>query len=1268
LIVGARAQHGLSVAHDVVGTIEARVGERERAARVEALGLEAEEALVRGDAVLEAAQATLAARDGFEHVELVGHQAGERGERVELAFVLAEREATRGEATQRIGVEGADLGEAEEGVARVGEALLVLLREAEVGERDGVLGIEAQGAREGLDGVGHLPELHAGEAQAELRFEALGLLADHALEGRARGGVVLDRFAELAEQVVDLRAIGGELGASARGLGGLGVAPERAQGRRVLDAELRVVALVEARFAELGRCLGVVALGERVLARGAVHLAERHFELDTRRIEGERAGEAQDGLGGLSVLALGEAEAAEELGVVGALLDGATQRFGFFLRVFRALVARGDQRPQAGIVGLGVARHAERRERFVVAIEPRQHLAEAARRARALGIEGEPRLLLGHGLGVSPREGQGLGEAEMRLGVVRPRAQALLEGLERLVDLASRPPHLGELAVRIGGIARAAGGLFEVLRGELELPGLGEQHAEIEVRVGEAGIQGERGLQLATRVGGAAERDERARVVEVGLGERGAEGEGLLQGALRLALRVEEQVREAQRAQGLDVARPEIVGALERIHGLLVATELKVEPAHSITKTRLFRRERGGAAQGLLGEIELAQGLPAEAELEESLGGLGRHGREAHRLLELDDRLGVALLLREDQALQAMRGGVVGSPPNGLAHVGERVLAQAEAKAALGEPEEGLAVARVEPRRREQGRHGGRVIVQPAQRDPEPPLRVGAPWIGRDRRLVLLHRVAQLLELARADGRAEVRLDEARAQRRGLAKGRERLRKLSQGLEVRGELEAQRRVLGANCDGPAQRARRVRRAIEAFVRLGEEQQAVGVRPVEAHRLLERLHRALQVAEPQLRAPEGRVIFRLLRRELHRVPERSRGGLEALEREQARAERRVHLGAIRQEARRPLQHGHGLLVLARARERLASLDLKLCVVREQRHGSLRGLRGAARVAHGLAGPRQRHPRFGGFVALLHVREQRVARARIHLKLGPRQAQVEQQLRIVRRLLAREREEALGLVEARRFQRDIRRAAQQRDHVRLERERRRVRLRGEREVSALRVLLRERDMRRDQLGLELERLAQAALRFIPLPLLGEEGPERRVPGRVLGLVLHRAAKRRQSLAVPAELLVGLAELRALLRVFGIEEQAVLQDANQPLQVDVGHGLVTSRRSPGPSRRQGEPSVARTVLVLTLEWSSPRRARGAAAMRPLPGRPVYDAAGRPTPWGDSSLLRRLVSRRPPRGRRLGPRSSTACSSPCSAPSRCSFSAARAARPPPS
>lgn len=275
---------------------------------------------------------------------------------------------------------------------------------------------------------------------------------------------------------------------------------------------------------------------------------------------------------------------------------------------------------------------------------------------------------------------------------------------------------LAELAVGVRRIARAAGGLFQVLRRGLQLAGLGEEHAEIEVGVGERGIEGERREQLLARVARPAEGHERARVVEVRLGERRADGERLLQRALRLAQRVEEQVREPEGAQRLDVARAQVVGALQRVDGLLVAAELQVEAPEPVAEAGLLRRERGGLGEGLLREIELAERLPRHRELEEGLRRLGRHRREPHRLLQLDDGLRVTLQLREELPVQRVRRGLVRAAADGLLHVGERVLALAELEAAVGQPEERLGVVAVDARGREQRGHGRGVLAQLAQR------------------------------------------------------------------------------------------------------------------------------------------------------------------------------------------------------------------------------------------------------------------------------------------------------------------------------------------------------------------------------------------------------------------------------------------------------------------------------------------------------------------------------------------------------------------------
>jgi ribose transport system permease protein len=154
---------------------------------------------------------------------------------------------------------------------------------------------------------------------------------------------------------------------------------------------------------------------------------------------------------------------------------------------------------------------------------------------------------------------------------------------------------------------------------------------------------------------------------------------------------------------------------------------------------------------------------------------------------------------------------------------------------------------------------------------------IGARGIRGDRGLVLPRGLLELIEVLGAQRGPEVGVEEPRPPPRCLAERRERLGDLAERSEVRGELEVQRRVLGLHRDRAAERAGRVGRAVQALVRLGEEQERVGVAPVEAHRLLERLGRALQVAEPDLGAPERGVVARQRGRELHRLGQRPAAG-------------------------------------------------------------------------------------------------------------------------------------------------------------------------------------------------------------------------------------------------------------------------------------------------------------------------------------------------------------------------------------------------------
>ncbi len=429
--------------------------------------------------------------------------------------------------------------EREEGLARLGEPLLGLLGEAEALQRRRVLGVERHGARERLDRVGRLPEPQVRAPEAELRRQPRRLQADDALERGPRRRVLPGRLAQLAEEVEHVGALPGELARALRRRRGLGVPAQAAERVRVLDAQLHVLAVVAARLAELARGLGAVALRGGAPPGRAVQLAEGRLQLDQLRIDRERARERGDGRLGLPDLALREPEAPQQRRVVRSDRDGAHQRVDFLLRVVGALVARRDQGEQDGVRWLQGDGGLERSDRLVVLAEPHQHLAEPPGGAAAPGIEVEPGPLRVDGLGVAAGEDERLREPEMGLGVLRPGAQPLPEGEERLVDLAAGAAHAGELAVGVGRVGGEARRLLQVLGGRPVLARPGEQHAQLEVRVGEARIELQREQQLAPRLGRLLQRDERARVVEArqrerrsprGIGER----EGLLQRALRL--------------------------------------------------------------------------------------------------------------------------------------------------------------------------------------------------------------------------------------------------------------------------------------------------------------------------------------------------------------------------------------------------------------------------------------------------------------------------------------------------------------------------------------------------------------------------------------------------------------------------------------------------------------------------------------------------------------------------------------------------------------
>ena len=166
-----------------------------------------------------------------------------------------------------------------------------------------------------------------------------------------------------------------------------------------------------------------------------VHFLKGKLEIDHRRVEDEGAGKLQNGGGFLSKLPLCEAESATEARVLLVPCHGLEQRFGLFLRVLAALVARGDERPKGRVVGLFGDRDVEGFEGFVVSVQPNEHLPEGTMGAPALGIEGDPRLLRLDGLGVAPGRREGLREPERVFGVVRSGPEALLVREERLLRL-----------------------------------------------------------------------------------------------------------------------------------------------------------------------------------------------------------------------------------------------------------------------------------------------------------------------------------------------------------------------------------------------------------------------------------------------------------------------------------------------------------------------------------------------------------------------------------------------------------------------------------------------------------------------------------------------------------------------------------------------------------------------------------------------------------------------------------------------------------------
>jgi hypothetical protein len=268
---------------------------------------------------------------------------------------------------------------------------------------------------------------------------------------------------------------------------------------------------------------------------------------------------------------------------------------------------------------------------------------------------------------------------------------------------------------------------------------------------------------------------------------------------------------------------------------------------------------------------------------------------------------------------------------------------------------------------------------------------------------------------------------------------------------------------------------------------------------------------------------------------------------------------VHRRVVGPQRRRALEHRRRLRVRAHGRQRAPARDVEVRVVGERRQPALVRGRRARAVADRLARLGERDPRRRRPVLLRRVRRQGVARLRPAPELGARQAEIAQHVRVVRRLLARGREEPRRLLELPRLQRDVRRPAQERRHVGLQRERRRVRLGRGRVLAALGVVLRERHVRLHELGLEVDRGAQARLGLGPLALLGEQGAERGVPRRVAGLVLHRPPERGERLVESTELLVRLAELRALPRIPTVQKQPVRQDVDELLELRVRHGAL-------------------------------------------------------------------------------------------------------------
>ena len=312
-------------------------------------GSSAEQALVRGHAVLEPPEPPLALRPIASSTSRSSGTS--RASVVSASSSPSSSPSARRHAARRrsgSASSGRSFVEPEERVARVGEALLGLLREAELRERRRVLGLEPNGARERLDRLRRLPEPHPREPEPELRREALRLHAHDALERRARRLVLLGLLAELAEQVEDVGAIRRELARAPRRRRGLGVPPERTERRRVLDAELRVVALVEARLLELGRGLGVLAAAEPRAAppRGASRRGAPRGPPWLASSASARVSRAMAS-GARPILRCASPSRRSSVGSSGLRLTASRSATDLLLRVLGALVTRRDQAPTA---------------------------------------------------------------------------------------------------------------------------------------------------------------------------------------------------------------------------------------------------------------------------------------------------------------------------------------------------------------------------------------------------------------------------------------------------------------------------------------------------------------------------------------------------------------------------------------------------------------------------------------------------------------------------------------------------------------------------------------------------------------------------------------------------------------------------------------------------------------------------------------------------------------------------------------------------------